>query len=606
MPRLSLYKPTKSNDYRFFDRTISEMFTAGATDLYVHKYLGPADQGPSTDYTQPQYDIQSPTNIQDLLFLENRDRSYEPNIYRIRGHYNVQNLDFNLSQFGLFLNNDVLFITMHYNDMIDLVGRKLIVGDVLELPHLLDYNPLNEAIPVSLRRYYQVTDGNFASEGFSATWFPHLWRIKCEPLVNSQEFSQILDAPVNTDNYLGQWDATKDYPAGYVITYGDKNYVSNIDVPAGNLPPDPTYWSLDPEQNLKDILSTYNKNISINDAVLAEAARILPKSGYDNSNLYVLPTYGPESDQYNQPAPPIFVVTAGLTGVVTGSLVMMRSAQFKTPSPAIRITKQTLTALQATIPDSISAFLQMSLQTVTIAPEKTSSGSGAVENTVVLSVQSLGTSVGPYTTQTGSYTTPPLPGIDADPSYQYISRATPRSFGYTVGWLTGTEAAPNGLPVGSGDTFPPFPALGDYFLRTDYLPQLLYRWDSNVWVRISENVRTDTGFTAEDRAQVSTFINNFDTTALTDGTTIPQKQALSTILRQPAPVIDKYLIYSVPNEDNIEFILLENGASLLYESAPRITPPLSSVDSAVLIEGNTGFILLDDGAVLLSDPTSTP
>ena len=162
-------------------------------------------------------------NIQDLLFMENRDRTYEPNIVRLRGHYNVQNLDFDLSQFGLFLNNDILFITVHYNTMIDLIGRKLIVGDVLELPHLQDYNPLNDDIPTSLLRYYHVTDGNYASEGFSPTWYPHLWRIKCEPLVDSQEFSQILSAPLEKDNYMGLWDSTASYSAGYVISYGGTN-----------------------------------------------------------------------------------------------------------------------------------------------------------------------------------------------------------------------------------------------------------------------------------------------------------------------------------------------------------------------------------------------
>ena len=168
-PRLSLYTPQKTNNYRYIDRTIAEMLQAGATDLYIHKYLGPTNQGPSVDATQPQYDSLDPTHIQDLLFMENRDRTYEPDIIRLRGHYNVQNLDFDLSQFGLFLNNDILFITVHYNTMIDLIGRKLIVGDVLELPHLLDYNPLNDKIPTSLRRFYQVTDGNYASEGFSPT-----------------------------------------------------------------------------------------------------------------------------------------------------------------------------------------------------------------------------------------------------------------------------------------------------------------------------------------------------------------------------------------------------------------------------------------------------
>ena len=72
--------------------------------------------------------------------------------------------------------------------------------------------------------------------------------------------------------------------------------------------------------------------------------------------------------------------------------------------------------------------------------------------------------------------------------------------------------------------------MGAYFLRTDYLPQLLYRWDGRIWVRISKNVRTPTGFTETDLSQQSTFINNSNVTVTTNGAEIPQKQALSTIL----------------------------------------------------------------------------
>ena len=45
MPRLSIFKPEKGNDFKFFDRNIKEMFTVGGTDLHFHKYLGPYDQG---------------------------------------------------------------------------------------------------------------------------------------------------------------------------------------------------------------------------------------------------------------------------------------------------------------------------------------------------------------------------------------------------------------------------------------------------------------------------------------------------------------------------------------------------------------------------------
>jgi hypothetical protein len=560
MPKLSLYRPNKQNDYRFFDRTISEELRVGGTDLYIHKYLGPTNQGPSIDYTQPEYDSLNPTNIQDLLFLENRDRTYDPNIYRLRGHYNVQNLDFDLSQFGLFLNNDIIFINVHYNDMIDIVGRKLMVGDVLELPHLLDYNPLTETIPVALKRFYSITDANFSSEGFSQTWYPHMWRIKCEPLVDSEEFSQILAEPIQQDNYLGLWDKDKTYPPGYVITFGDKNYISKTEVPVGTMPPNTTYWELDTASNLKDILATYNKNISINNAALEEARRLVPKSGYDSSNLYIVPTYGVfETDtelsgKYNQPAPPIDGIVPN-PGAFTATVTIMQSSLYTNSSPVLRIPASSIRTIWDMTVDggAVETNATLSLKALTIAPATTDTGSGPVSGDTVLTIDSLGIITGPYGTADNTYATadqnPELPGFtdeitpvmdfraDCDPRFQFIARSSPRSFGYTTGYLDGTGEAPNGFPTGAGISFPQNPQVGDYFLRIDYLPQLLYRWDGQLWIRISQNVRTQTGYDYGDLSQQSSFINNSNVTVLTDGTTTTQKQALSKILAiTPDPI----------------------------------------------------------------------
>jgi len=582
MPRLSLYHPTKTQDYTFFDRNIAEQFTVGGTDLYIHKYLGPSNQGPSTDYTQPQYDTLNPQNIQDLLFLENRDRTYDTSIYRLRGHYSVQNLDFDLSQFGLFLNNNIIFITVHYNDMIEQVGRKLMVGDVIELPHLLDYNPLDtNKVPVALKRFMQITDANWASEGFSPTWYPHLWRIKCEPLINSEEFAQILTQPTSTDNYLGVFDPAKPYPQGYVVTYGGVNYTSLQPVPPGITPPNATYWKVDTDPTLSTILSTYNTNIAINNAVLEEAQRVLPKSGYTTNNLYVVPTYGEFlttingdtvfTNKLGQPAPPIdlLVYTQGGAAATVGTIEFVNNPNYKFSSPVIRIAKEALDNLKKNNA-KIDKFVQSHLQMRTIATEKIGAGSGFVSGQKILEFESSPTIItGPYGTADNTYATadqnPVAPGFtgtitqqmdyraDCDPRFQYISRYSPQSFGYLTGYLTGDGTAPNGFPVngdmamaarlgGAGISFPPTPAVGDYYLRIDYLPQLLYRWDGLLWVRISENVRTDTGFTAGDKALLSSFINDSNVTKLTNGTTIPEAQPLSTILAPPLaplpPIID--------------------------------------------------------------------
>jgi hypothetical protein len=119
---------------------------------------------------------------------------------------------------------------------------------------------------------------------------------------------------------------------------------------------------------------------------------------------------------------------------------------------------------------------------------------------------------------------------DCDPAFQFIARSSPRSFGYSTGYLDGTGEAPNGFPTGAGISFPQNPQVGDYFLRIDYFPQLLYRWDGKLWVRISKNVRTETGFNVTNESQLSGFINNIGETRLTNGTFVPQRQALSTIL----------------------------------------------------------------------------
>ena len=174
MPRISLYKPEKGHDYAFLDKTVNEMFTVGGTDVFVHKYLGPKNpEEADATSSQPRYNAVKETNIQDMLFLENRDRKYDSSIYQLRGIYNVQDIDFDMSQFGLFLQNDTLFMTIPISTSVETLGRKVMPGDVFELPHLKDEHALND-FNLALKRYYVVEDISRADEGFSVSWIPHL------------------------------------------------------------------------------------------------------------------------------------------------------------------------------------------------------------------------------------------------------------------------------------------------------------------------------------------------------------------------------------------------------------------------------------------------
>jgi len=461
MPRLSLYRPEKGNDYKFIDKNAWEMFQVGGTDVFVHRYLGPdtAIQGdtPST----PAYATDSVANIQDLLFLENRDRKYDPDIYVLRGIYNIQDIDFNLSQFGLFLQNDTIFITFHINDTIEKIGRKLISGDVVELPHLKDQHALND-FKYALKRFYVIEEVTRAAEGFSATWYPHLYRAKCKPLVDSQEFKQILDDIADRESYRGVYnpDITY-YPGDIVLADNGKKYEVIAEV-TGIAPPNVNYYQL--ADTLRDIASTYEKEMQITAAVLNQAEADAPRSGYDTSKYFTLQR----------------------TDDGTAELATVDAS-------AVTVDAQT----QATDEDGNLLF------------------------------DTDGNPI--YVGQTASSVILPADGD-----------------GYN-GYLTDDGVPPNGAPFTAGISFPNNPVNGQFALRTDYLPNRLFRYDGFRWRKFEDNVRmtmsnlgtsdtaVDQTFAGKDdrKTQKATFINNPIVSTI-DGQTVKEKQSLSKALRPEA------------------------------------------------------------------------
>jgi|TARA_B100001094_G_scaffold328313_1_gene388439 hypothetical protein len=381
MPRLSLYKPERGNDYHFLDRQIQEMFTVGGTDINIHKYLGA--KNPSTAEStadQPRYDAVKETNIQDLLFLENRDRKYDPDVYTMRAVYNVQDIDFDLSQFGLFLSNDTLFMTIHINSSVKTLGRKIMSGDVIELPHLTDEYALND-YDVALKRFYVVEDVNRAAEGFSQTWYPHLYRLKLKQIYDTQEYKEILDLPASENS----------------------------------------------DSTLRDVLSTYEKEMQINRAVVAQAELDAPKSGFDISHFY---TVAKNDD---------------------GSVALQTADQ----------------------EDLDASMINTTADEIADRPDRE---------------------------------------------------------GYS-GYLVGTgDVAPNGAPFGFGIAFPRDNMDGDFFLRTDFLPNRMFKYDGNRWVKQNDDIRMTLSNTLEKQTQKSSFINNTNQSTI-NGEVVEERQSLSKALR---------------------------------------------------------------------------
>ena len=102
------------------------------------------------------------------------------------------------------------------------------------------------------------------------------------------------------------------------------------------------------------------------------------------------------------------------------------------------------------------------------------------------------------------------------------------------GYLTGSTSAPNGLGIGSGISFPTSPTTGEYFLRTDYLPNRLFQFNGTIWAAINDVQRANITQGANNNTLLGGFVNNPGTFVNNDGATVNLKQSLSTVLTPKA------------------------------------------------------------------------
>jgi hypothetical protein len=156
---------------------------------------------------------------------------------------------------------------------------------------------------------------------------------------------------------------------------------------------------------LSEVLSTYNKYIEVNDAIVARAETDVPASGYDTSGIYTLST-----TEDGRP---------GAEGVDTTSGGNIASGNVNSSSATVTSTRK------------------------------------------------------------------------------------------VEGYLTGDALPPNGASVAAGVTFPYGPTVGDYYLRLDYKPNRLFRYDGRRWVKMEDGVRTNlTPGATDNLTQRSQFIND--------------------------------------------------------------------------------------------------
>ena len=225
--------------------------------------------------------------------------------------------------------------------------------------------------------------------------------------MDSQEFKDILNRPEDEDNFAGDFNALRVYYPGEVVRYNGTLYVVKPEVgTAGTtvVPPNTTAWAEYVDTTVRDMMSTYEKEMQINNQILLEAESDANLSGSDTDHFFTL-------------------------------------------------------------------------------------------------------SVDPETGQTAINTTDSTNTVNSLFDVSEVMKPPVRE-GYT-GYLIQDGLAPNSTgQFGFGIQFPRNPLLNDTYLRTDYYPNRMFKWDGVRWIKQEDNVRMTLTNTDERQTLKTSFINN--------------------------------------------------------------------------------------------------
>lgn len=145
------------------------------------------------DYEETRLD-----NVQDRLLLENRNRDYMDTTLKLKVFYDLIDVQTELSRFGIELPSQSYYMNVGFATCVAVLGRPFVIGDIIELPSETQYSATLEPI----KKYLEVIDVGWSTEGYTPGWKPTMLRIIAQPMIASQETQDIVG------DFVGQKSAT--------------------------------------------------------------------------------------------------------------------------------------------------------------------------------------------------------------------------------------------------------------------------------------------------------------------------------------------------------------------------------------------------------------
>lgn len=193
--RYHLYQKERSNNYNYIDRVVKGYLEQGGGLFHIYPLTALIDNNGNEHKIGEQGFL-----ISDPVFNENPKRRYSRETFDLWGVTMMNTPQFSFSFSGLsLLDGDEKEISFHYNSMVSQLGRKIIIGDVIEWTWLRDLDVLG--LETGANKFYQVTSSERDEKGWAANYKYHLWKVKVKPITNSPEFSDLFNTGKENDFY---------------------------------------------------------------------------------------------------------------------------------------------------------------------------------------------------------------------------------------------------------------------------------------------------------------------------------------------------------------------------------------------------------------------
>jgi len=147
------------------------------------------------------------TTIQDATLLENRDRQYSQISTMIKAHYDLLDVQSELSRFGIDIPQQYIF-TVSYDVMVKKLGRPVVIGDILELPSEKQYDYNLHAV----KKWLEVTDAGWSTDGYTPNWQPILFRFYAQPMNSTMENRDLIQGVGDLSDITDSQFMMDDFP----------------------------------------------------------------------------------------------------------------------------------------------------------------------------------------------------------------------------------------------------------------------------------------------------------------------------------------------------------------------------------------------------------